>query len=199
MIQGRPPVPECKTCGRRHRGHSRQENVVCYVCGKKGHYATLCKEKGITCFSCRKRRHYAKDCRQAGKESTTPRLMSPPPKNNNERNNTTTGSKPTSRAFNRSIKDAIVDNDVISGTLLVNSVNSCVLVNSGATRSFISERLVTKVGLKPQRLEEEVIANQEVIPINQVCPSCKIEIQGRLFEVDLISFELGEFDVIWIG
>ncbi|WOG86073.1 hypothetical protein DCAR_0205270 [Daucus carota subsp. sativus] len=40
MIQGKTPVPECKTCARRHGGESRQENVVCYVCGKKGHYAT---------------------------------------------------------------------------------------------------------------------------------------------------------------
>ena len=199
MIKGRPPAPECKTCGRRHGGQCRQENVVCYVCGKKGHYATGCKEKGVTCFSCGKRGHYAKDCRQAGKESTTPRLMAPPPKDNSERNNNATGSKPTSRSFNMSIKEAIVDNDVISGTLLVNSVNACVLVDSGATRSFISERLLTKLRLEPQRLKEEMmieIANQEVIPVNQVCPSCTIEIQGRLFEADLIPFRLGEFDVI---
>ena len=65
------------------------------------------------------------------KESATLRLMAPPPKNNNENNNTTAGSKPTSRTFNMSIKDAIVDNDVISGTLLVNFVNACVLVDSG--------------------------------------------------------------------
>ena len=40
------------------------------------------------------------------------------------------------------------------------------------------------------------IANQEVIPIDQICPNCEMEIEGQTFKVNLIPFKLGEFDVI---
>ena len=47
----------------------------------------------------------------------------------------------------------------------------------------------------PEPLQVEV-ANQEVIPINQICPNCKIGLGGQQFKVNLIPFKLGEFDVI---
>nr|XP_017229030.1 PREDICTED: uncharacterized protein LOC108204212 [Daucus carota subsp. sativus] len=40
------------------------------------------------------------------------------------------------------------------------------------------------------------LANQDRIPVNQVCPDCEIEIVGNKFCADLIPFKLGEFDVI---
>ncbi|KAL8118908.1 hypothetical protein AgCh_016411 [Apium graveolens] len=39
------------------------------------------------------------------------------------------------------------------------------------------------------------IANKEIIPVNQVHPKCKLILEGKIFEVDLIPFALGEFDV----
>ncbi|XP_074323940.1 uncharacterized protein LOC141660856 [Apium graveolens] len=66
-------------------------------------------------------------------------------------------------------------------------------------KSSISENFMNKLGLELTSLEEDMmveIANQEVIPVNRVCPNCTIEIQGKPFVVDLIPFKLGEFDVI---
>ncbi|KAL8089013.1 hypothetical protein AgCh_038679 [Apium graveolens] len=40
------------------------------------------------------------------------------------------------------------------------------------------------------------IANREIIPVNQVHPECKLKLEGKIFEVDLIPFALGEFDLI---
>ncbi|XP_074337107.1 uncharacterized protein LOC141674285 [Apium graveolens] len=57
------------------------------------------------------------------------------------------------------LKDAIIDNDIIAGTLLVNSSNACVLIDSGATRSFISENFVNKFGLELTSLEEDMMIN----------------------------------------
>ncbi|KAL8135032.1 hypothetical protein AgCh_009889 [Apium graveolens] len=37
---------------------------------------------------------------------------------------------------------------------------------------------------------------QDKVSVNQFCPRCRIEICGHLFLVDLIPFQLGEFDVI---
>ena len=40
------------------------------------------------------------------------------------------------------------------------------------------------------------ISNEEVIPIDQICPNCEMEIEGQNFSVNLIPIKLREFDVI---
>ncbi|XP_074351725.1 uncharacterized protein LOC141690868 [Apium graveolens] len=40
------------------------------------------------------------------------------------------------------------------------------------------------------------VANQDKVPVSQFFPRCQLEICGRFFTVDLIHFELGEFDII---
>ncbi|XP_074368990.1 uncharacterized protein LOC141708980 [Apium graveolens] len=188
LLQGRPPLPECKTCGRKHHGECYQENVTCFNCGQKGHHASRCKEKATICYSCGKKGHMAKDCqKQAPNESSKLRLMAPP------------SNKPTARTFNMTVKDAIADNDVIAGTLLVNSEDAYILIDSGATRSFIFLNFMSKLGIESVTLEEGMaieVANQEVVNIDQVCLNCDIEIRGQNFTADLIPFKLGEFDVI---
>ncbi|XP_074362278.1 uncharacterized protein LOC141702511 [Apium graveolens] len=80
--------------------------------------------------------------------------------------------KPTARTFNMTVKDAIADNDVIAGTLLVNSEDACVLIDSGATRSFISLNFMSKLGIESATLEEVMaveVANQEVVNVDQEC------------------------------
>ncbi|XP_063946164.1 uncharacterized protein LOC108194850 [Daucus carota subsp. sativus] len=190
VLQGRPPLPDCKTCGKKHPPPCYQESTTCYNCGKKGHYASACKEKSITCFNCGRKGHVAKECRQTQQESATPKLPAFPEIKSN---------KPTARTLNMTLKDAMVDNDVISGTLLVNSENACVLIDSGASRSFISIRLMNKLGMESVPLREMMnieIANQEVITVDQVCPNCEILVQTQNFAIDLIPIKLGEFDVI---
>ncbi|XP_074342240.1 uncharacterized protein LOC141679718 [Apium graveolens] len=159
LLQGRPPIPECKTCGRKHPGECYQANVTCFNCGQKGHYASRCKEKATICYSCGKKGHMAKDFRkQAPKESSTLRLMAPP------------SNKPTARTFNMTVKDVVADNDVIAGTLLVNSEDACILIDSGATRSFISLNFMSKLGIESATLEEVMaieVANQEVVNVDQ--------------------------------
>ncbi|KAL8120052.1 hypothetical protein AgCh_017255 [Apium graveolens] len=40
------------------------------------------------------------------------------------------------------------------------------------------------------------VANKDKVPVKQFCPSCSLEISGYMFPVNLIPFELGDFDVI---
>ncbi|KAL8132784.1 hypothetical protein AgCh_008314 [Apium graveolens] len=40
------------------------------------------------------------------------------------------------------------------------------------------------------------VANKDKVPVKQFCPRCSLEISGYMFPVDLIPFELGDFDVI---
>ncbi|KAL8148236.1 hypothetical protein AgCh_005552 [Apium graveolens] len=40
------------------------------------------------------------------------------------------------------------------------------------------------------------VANKDKVLVKQYCPSCSLEISGYMFPIDLIPFELGDFDVI---
>ncbi|XP_074374571.1 uncharacterized protein LOC141714980 [Apium graveolens] len=98
-----------------------------------------------------------------------------------------------------SMKDAVQSTDVVAGTLPVNSVNAKVLIDSGATRSFISKDFVDKLHCKIELLDKELmieLANKNQVAVDQVCPRCDIEIRGHHFHASLIPFKLGEFDVI---
>ena len=109
-------------------------------------------------------------------------LPPPPPPN-----------QPRARTFNMKMKEAVQSPSVIVGTLLVNSVNSKVLIDYGATRSFISEEFLDKLHCKIEWLGEMLIiklANDDQVPIDRVCPACDIEIAAHHFSVDLILFKL---------
>ncbi|KAL8114586.1 hypothetical protein AgCh_021449 [Apium graveolens] len=97
------------------------------------------------------------------------------------------------------VQDAVRNTDMIAGTLLLNSEHANVLFDSGATKSFISQDFAKKLKLNTVPLREVLqveIANKEIIPVNQIHPKCKLKLEGKVFEVDLIPFVLGEFDVI---
>ena len=107
--------------------------------------------------------------------------------------------QPKARTFNMTMKEAVQSPSVIAGTLLVNSVISKVLIDSGATRSFVSEQFLGKLHCEIEWLGETLIiklANDDQVPVDRVCPACDIEIAGHHFSVDLIPFKLGEFDII---
>ena len=106
---------------------------------------------------------------------------------------------PAARTFNMTVQDAVQNTDVIVGTLLLNSEHVNVLFDSGATKSFISQDFAKRLKLNAVPLREVLqvkIVNKEIIHVNQVHPKCKLKLEGKVFEVDLIPFALGEFDII---
>ncbi|KAL8114698.1 hypothetical protein AgCh_021533 [Apium graveolens] len=204
--------PECKHCGRRHPEVCNKLSMTCYRCNQKGHLANKCKmpKPGVTCYKCGKTGHMARQCKATGPVKALMNVAStsasvpaevlalPPPP--------APTPQATARTFDLKMKDAVQNSEVIAGTLLLNNVKAKVLIDSGATRSFISESFVDKLQCDKMVMSEVVnvvIANQEKIPVNQFCPKCEIDISGYKFSADLILFKLGEFDIIlgmdWLG
>ncbi|XP_074327982.1 uncharacterized protein LOC141665897 [Apium graveolens] len=128
-------------------------------------------------------------------------------KSQETRSQSTSGRKPPqgsipesqARTFNMNVKDAIQSSDVVSGTLSVNPASAKVLIDSGATRSFISKSFIAKLDCETQLMHEPlsfILANQDRVFVNRICPHCTIEIAEHVFPANLIPFQLGEFDVI---
>lgn len=77
------------------------------------------------------------------------------------------------------MKDAVQSSDVVAGTLPMNSVDAKVLIDSRATRSYISKEIVDKLHCEVQLLVKALmieIANKDQVPVEQVFPKCDIEI-----------------------
>ena len=187
---GKPPVSDCKLCGKKHSGECRRLGVVCFKCNKKGHYASECRssEAMLRCNKCGKFGHYANNCRNPAPVNAMVNVQG-----------SSGGKGPNARTFKMTKKTPDKDSDVVAGTLSVNSMSVQVLIDSGASKSFVSVGLVDKLDCVLTALDETLVievANCDRISVNQVCSQCKIEIAGKCFLADLIPFKLGEFDVI---
>ncbi|KAL8089040.1 hypothetical protein AgCh_038704 [Apium graveolens] len=204
--------PECKHYGKRHPGVCNKLNMTCYRCNKKGHLDNECKisKPGVTCYKCGKTGHIARECKStrpvkalmsvASTSASMPvEVWALPP-------SSTATPQVTARTFDLKMNDAIQNSEVIACKLLMNNVEAKVLIDSGATRSFISENFIDKLKCDKMTLNEVidvVIANQEKVPVSQIYLKCEIDISGHKFSADLILFMLGEFDIIlgmdWLG
>ncbi|GJU10627.1 reverse transcriptase domain-containing protein [Tanacetum coccineum] len=73
------------------------------------------------------------------------------------------------------------------------------LFDSGGDYSFVSTTFMPLLDIEPSNLGlsyEIEIASGQLIEINEVIRGCKLEIEGHIFDIDLIPFGHGSFDVI---
>ncbi|GKE08685.1 putative reverse transcriptase domain-containing protein, partial [Tanacetum coccineum] len=73
------------------------------------------------------------------------------------------------------------------------------LFDSGVNYSFVSTTFIPLLGIEPSDLGfsyEIEIANGQLVEINKVIRGCNLEIEGHMFDINLISFGSRSFDVI---
>ncbi|XP_057249989.1 uncharacterized protein LOC125496578 [Beta vulgaris subsp. vulgaris] len=118
---------------------------------------------------------------------------------NNANRNPPRGPPQAGRVFMMQKEEAEADDTVITGTFPVNSVPAYVLFDSGASHSFISTAFSRSLNAKPCSefsAMSVTIPNGESILCDVMYRNCPILIGGCEFQVDLIQFELTDFDVI---
>ncbi|GJZ69617.1 putative reverse transcriptase domain-containing protein [Tanacetum coccineum] len=163
-----------------------------------------------TCFKCNRPRHFAKDCR------VVPRNVNPI----NAKNPTAracykcgsidhikqhvlgrgnNGNQARGRAFMLGAEEARQDPNIVTGTFTLNNHYAITLFDSGADYSFVSTTFIPLLGIKPSDLGfsyEIKIASGQLVEIDKVIKGCKLEIEGHVFDINLIPFGSGSFDMI---
>ncbi|KAI3744341.1 hypothetical protein L1987_57420 [Smallanthus sonchifolius] len=161
----RKGVHNCKICGKRHPGECRFKPTNYNKCGKIGHTALQSMSGTRLCYNCYKPRHFSRECPELKQQTENTGEGSRVAENEVKR---IEAPKPRGRAFQITIEEAKDVPDVVSGTFLLNSLPTCVLFDTGASKSFISLKFVNSGNFN--RKEE--------------------------YFVDLIPMPMQEFDVI---
>ncbi|XP_073024398.1 uncharacterized protein [Primulina eburnea] len=167
----------CSTCGFKHSGECRRASGVCFGCGKAGHRIAECPTAAN---------------RPAGpNRGTGPNPGAGPSKPKED--------KPNARIFAMTQEEADDATEVVSGTILIQSVPAYALFDCGATHSFMSKRFAKKLGRRPDKLTEPfriATPTSRAIETEEIYRDCEISINNQTFSVDLIQLIMVDFDII---
>ncbi|GKB31438.1 putative reverse transcriptase domain-containing protein [Tanacetum coccineum] len=182
VSSGSLPLYEC--CFTRHVSPCI---IKCYKCGKVGHKVRYCKDKNVatganalpipTCYDCGEQHHTRNRCPRKVKQEEVGEFRG--------------------RAY--AIKDAEPKGpNVVTSTFLLKTA-MIFLFDSGSDRSFVDTRFSSMLDINPVKIGasyEVELADGRVVSTNIVLKGCTLNLVNRVFEIDLMSIELGTFDVI---
>ncbi|XP_058757567.1 uncharacterized protein LOC131630843 [Vicia villosa] len=156
-------------------GDQSSRPPFCDKCKRK--HTGDCRFTPVTCFECGEQGHISPRC---------PRKKRAP--------ETTTG-----RVYTLDARKAKGNNNLIAGTCYVNNQPLCVLVDCGATHSFISTECVSRLGLEVTPLPDPMVissAADDTVEARLICKDCLVSFNGRDFPIDLICLPLKRLEVI---
>ncbi|GJX95967.1 putative reverse transcriptase domain-containing protein [Tanacetum coccineum] len=204
--------------GKDDNKRTRTEKCFCYYCKpyRKREYGYLAKDcKGVprnvihvnarnptiwACYECGSTDHVRSACprlnRAEGPEENCPNQVDANNRGQGRRNQ---GNQARGRAFMLGAEEARQDPNIMTGTFTLNSYFATTLFDSGADYRFVSTTFIPLLGLEPSELGfkyEIEIASGQLVEIDKVVKGYKLEIEGHVFDIDLIPFGHGIFDVI---
>ncbi|GJS90829.1 putative reverse transcriptase domain-containing protein [Tanacetum coccineum] len=189
------PCPTCFNCNHPSylakdcRGLPRNVNPVnarnptvraCYECGSTDHVRSACPRLN----------------RAQGPEENRPNQVAA---NNRGQGHGNQGNQARGRAFMLGAHEARQDPNIVTGTFTLNNHFATTLFDSGADYSFVSTTFIHLLGIEPNELGfkyEIKIASGQLVEVDKVIKGCKLEIEGHVFDIDLIPFRHGSFHVI---
>ncbi|GJR13388.1 putative reverse transcriptase domain-containing protein [Tanacetum coccineum] len=153
---------------------------ACYECGSTDHVRSACPRLN----------------RAQEPEGNRPNQVAA---NNRGQGRGNQGNQARGRAFMLGAEEARQDPNIVTGTFTLNNHFATTLFDSGADYSFVSTTFIPLLGLEPSELGFKYkieIASGQLVEIDKVIKGCKLEIEGHVFDIDLIPFGYGSFDMI---
>ncbi|GJX23249.1 putative reverse transcriptase domain-containing protein [Tanacetum coccineum] len=204
-------TPKCTTCNYHHPPETPCR--TCFNCNRRGHFAKDCKVVPRNVNPINARNPTTRTCYECGStnhvNATCPRLNQAQRPGGNHQNQVVAvnggqghgnnDNQVRGRAFMLGAEEAHQDPNIVTGTFTLNNHYATTLFDSGADYSFISTTLIPLLGIEPSDLGfsyEIEIASRQLVEIDKVIKGCKLEIKDHVFDINLIPFGYGSFDVI---
>ncbi|GJR44839.1 putative reverse transcriptase domain-containing protein [Tanacetum coccineum] len=203
--------PKCIICNSYHAfgGPCR----TCFNCNRPGHLTKDCRGVPRNMNHVNARNPTIRACYECGStdrvRSACPRLnRAQEPEgnrpnqvaaNNGAHGHGNQGNQARGKAFMLGAEGARQDPNIVAGAFTLNNHFTTTLFDSSVNYSFISTTFIPLLGLEPSDLGfryEIKIASGQLVKIDKVIKGCKLEIEGHVFDINLIPFGHGSFDMI---
>nr|GEX23485.1 hypothetical protein [Tanacetum cinerariifolium] len=160
-----------------------------------------------TCFNCNRLGHFAIDCKVVPRNVNPINAKNPVSRTCYEGVVAVNGghgygnqkNQARGKAFMLGAEEARQDPNIMTDTFTLNDHYVTTLFDYGSEYSFVSTTFIPLLGIDPSDLGfsyEIKIASRLLVEINKVIRGCKLEIQGHVFDINLIPFGSGCFNVI---
>jgi len=175
----------------------QQGRVQCYKCGgPHPRYACPRMEGYRRCNNCGKEGHFGKDCPTLARAAARPPVQTPHQHQRRDR-----GNRPqaTGRVYAMTGAEAAGSGNLVMGYYVIAGMRCCVLYDSGATNSFVSNTCVERLGLPVRELQCELAVSTPasgLVRTSSLCARLPVEVEGRRYRVNLICLPLQELEVI---
>ncbi|GJT95726.1 putative reverse transcriptase domain-containing protein [Tanacetum coccineum] len=120
----------------------------------------------------------------------------------NKRNNgqeNLNGNRARGRVYGLGRDAAVRDNNVVTGTFLINNHYASVLFDSDSDRSFVSTTFSEYLNIVPTTLDtiyHVELADKKSVATDTILRGCTLHLQNHPFNIDLMPIELRSFNVI---
>ncbi|XP_017434511.2 uncharacterized protein LOC108341320 [Vigna angularis] len=170
----KPPFQANKRTSFHPSGQVGQSSVVkCFRCGGP-HYKSVCPQLvgPMKCYTCGKEGNFARNC-PTSKES---RLQLP---TNQPQQMADTKPQAVGRVYAMTGAEATGPGNLIIGNCLLFGKACCVLFDSGATHSFVSDDCVRKLGLIVSELQYDLIVSTPASGLVKTSLACTMSCSSR--------------------
>ncbi|GJZ26245.1 putative reverse transcriptase domain-containing protein [Tanacetum coccineum] len=156
-------------------------------------------QPGVICYECGRPGHFRKDCPKLMSQNRGNQARNKNGKNGNKTVNQTGGNEATTKAYAIGGGGANPDSNVVMGTFLLNNCYASTLFDSGADKSFLSSTFSALLDVAPSTLYTSYVVelvDGRISETNVVIRGCTLGLLGHPFDIDLILVELGSLDII---